>query len=102
SGENLTASAERDASIAALREAVDAGLPASLADLSDLVRIPSVSWSAFDQEQVSRSAEVVAELARGLHVFDKVTVERAQIGEEDGLGQPAVLATRVARNGRPT
>jgi len=93
---------------------VDAGLPASLADLSSLVRIPSVSWAAFDPDHVARSADAVAELARGLGVFDQVSIERAPIGEvletAEGaetaqgaeLGQPAVLATRAAKNGKPT
>jgi len=102
SGENLTATAERERLTAALREAVDAGLPASISDLSHLVRIPSVSWAAFDDSRVAQSAEAVAALARGLEVFEQVTVERAPIGDGGELGQPAVLATRAARNGRPT
>jgi acetylornithine deacetylase/succinyl-diaminopimelate desuccinylase-like protein len=100
SGENPTAG--REAQTAAIREAVDAGLPTSIADLSALVRIPSVSWSAFDPDRVAESADAVAALARELGVFDEVTVERAPIGEGEELGQPAVLATRAARNGRPT
>lgn len=85
-----------------LRDAVLAGLPAAIADLSRLVRIPSVSWSAFDPAHVAESAEAVATLVRDLGVFDTVEVQRAAIGESDTLGQPAVLATRAARNGRPT
>jgi acetylornithine deacetylase/succinyl-diaminopimelate desuccinylase-like protein len=86
----------------ALREAVRDGLPATIADLSRLVRIPSVSWAAFDQQRVSESADAVAGLVRGLGVFDTVEVSRATIGDTGILGQPAVLATRAARNGRPT
>ena len=58
----------------ALREAVDAGLPRAIAELSDLVRIPSVSWDGFDVEHVRRSAARVAELARETGVFDEVDV----------------------------
>ena len=47
---------------AELTEAVQAGLPATIADLSDLVRIPSVSWDGFDHDHVVASAEKVAEL----------------------------------------
>ncbi len=86
----------------ALRHAVERGLPTTIADLSALVRIPSVSWAAFDQNHVAASAEAVAGLARDLGVFDVVEVKQAGIPGTDELGQPAVLATRAARNGRPT
>jgi acetylornithine deacetylase/succinyl-diaminopimelate desuccinylase-like protein len=92
----------------AVREQVQSGLPATIADLSALVRLPSVSWSAFDPANVQRSAEAVADLARGTGVFEDVRIVRSGIPgatASDGtpeLGQPAVLATRPARNGRPT
>ncbi|TFC13833.1 dipeptidase [Cryobacterium algoritolerans] len=86
----------------AIRAAVERGLPTTIADLCALVRVPSVSWDAFDRGQVARSAEMVAELARGLGVFDAVAVKQAGIPGGAELGQPAVLATRAARNGRPT
>ena len=88
--------------LSALREAVHGGLPVSIADLSNLVRIPSVSWAAFDPAFVQQSAEAVAALATDLGVFDSVTISRAPIGDTDVLGQPAVLATRAAKNGKPT
>lgn len=87
---------------AIVRQAVAEGMPLAVADLSRLIRIPSVSWAAFDPGHVARSAEAVADLARGTGVFDEVRIERAAIGDSDVLGQPAVLATRRARNGRPT
>lgn len=86
----------------AIREAVTLGIPAALSDLGHLVRIPGIAWPAFDQTQLERSAEAVAELARGTGVFDDVAVLRAHIDDTDELGQPAVLATRAARNGKPT
>ena len=91
----------------ALREAVHSGFPVAVANLSRLVRIPSVSWAAFDPKHVSESADAVALLVQGLDIFDAVQVSRAPIGapvagEPDVLGQPAVLATRAAKNGRPT
>ncbi|PJJ55076.1 acetylornithine deacetylase/succinyl-diaminopimelate desuccinylase-like protein [Compostimonas suwonensis] len=85
-----------------MTEAVGAGIPNAIAQLADLVRIPSVSWSAFDPADVQASAERVAALLTGTGVFDSVSIARAPIGESDTLGQPAVLATRAARNGRPT
>ena len=87
---------------AELREAVEAGFPAALADLTRLVRIPSVSWDGFDPEHVVRSAEAVAELARGTGVFDEVEVVRVPMEGTEELGLPTVFARRAAREGRPT
>jgi acetylornithine deacetylase/succinyl-diaminopimelate desuccinylase-like protein len=88
----------------ALRDAVTAAFPATIADLTHLVKIPSVSWAAFDRAHVAASADAVAELVRGLGVFDLVEVRHAAIGDgaDAAPGQPAVVARRAARNGRPT
>lgn len=84
-----------------LREAVAAAFPVSVADLSSLVRIPSVSWDGFDPAHVVASAEAVKALAEGTGVFDEVEIVR--VPKDDGeLGLPAVIATRAARNGKPT
>ncbi|KQS22137.1 dipeptidase [Frigoribacterium sp. Leaf186] len=88
--------------VSELAEAVHAGLPTTIADLGALVRIPSVSWDAFDPEHVRRSADAVAALVEGTGLFDQVSVSRAPIGDDGALGQPAVLARRAARDGRPT
>jgi len=85
-----------------LRESVSAGLPAAIADLSRLVRIPSVSWDGFDHSQVARSAAAIRDLLAGLGVFDLVDIRQAALADTAGLGQPAVLATRAAKNGKPT
>lgn len=84
-----------------LRESVHAALPSSIADLSSLVKIPSVSWDSFDPENVVASSQAVAALVESTGLFDSVKTSRAPI-EGDVLGHPAVLATRAARNGRPT
>ena len=85
-----------------LTDAVRDGLPAAIADLSRLVRIPSVSWDGFDPRHVQESAETVAALLTDLGVFDTVTIERAPLPGSGELGQPAVLARREPRGGRPT
>lgn len=90
------------AALADLSDAVSAGLPAALADLGDLVRIPSVSWAAFDPAHVHRSAEAIRALVDDVNVFDSVQISQAPIADTEELGQPAVLATRAAKNGRPT
>ncbi|NQX10633.1 dipeptidase [Microbacteriaceae bacterium VKM Ac-2855] len=86
----------------ALLDAVQDALPAALADLGRLVRIPSVAWTGFDATRVAASADAIATLAREIGVFETVEVARSRIPGTDELGQPAVLATRAARNGAPT
>ncbi len=98
----MTTSADDTALLAALSDSVDAGMPSTVAELSSLVRIPSVSWAAFDGANVQKSAEAVKSLVEGLGVFDSVKISRATIGDTEDLGQPAVLATRAAKNGKPT
>ena len=88
--------------VSELAEAVHAGLPTTVADLAGLVRIPSVSWDAFDPAHVRRSADAVAALVEGTGLFDEVSVSQAPIGDTGSLGQPAVLARRAARDGKPT
>ena len=85
-----------------LREAVAAGFPLAVADLSRLVRIPSVSWDGFDHSHVAASAEAVRALAADTGVFDDIDVVQVPYGDAGKLGLPAVIATRAARRGRPT
>ncbi|WP_424465588.1 dipeptidase [Pseudoclavibacter helvolus] len=81
--------------------AVEDSFPSTIARLSGLVRIPSVSWDAFDLVHVRRSAERTAELLRELELFDSVAIESVET--PDGYeGQPAVIATRAAAPGQPT
>jgi len=84
-----------------LSNAVDAALPATIAELGALVRIPSVSWDGFDSHQVQLSAEAARSMLDGIGVFDSVELAQAPI-DESTLGHPAVLATRKAKNGKPT
>ncbi|MBS0024557.1 dipeptidase [Microbacterium paraoxydans] len=98
----MTSSALPSESDAAVLDAVATGIPAALSDLGHLVRIPGMAWPAFDQTQLERSADAVATLAKETGVFDDVRVLRSAIPGTDEHGQPAVLATRAARNGKPT
>src|SRR4051812_11999491 len=79
----------------ALRRRLAAEMPGVRADLEALVRIPSVSAPAFDQQQVERSAAAVAELLRG------AGLPEVEILRVPG-GAPAVVARRPAPAGAPT
>jgi acetylornithine deacetylase/succinyl-diaminopimelate desuccinylase-like protein len=75
----------------ALADAVAREIPRALADLRDLVRIPSISADGFDQTQVRRSADATAALfaAEGVDV---------QVLEVAG-SRPAVIGRKPAAPG---
>jgi acetylornithine deacetylase/succinyl-diaminopimelate desuccinylase-like protein len=79
--------------IQAVRDRVAGLMPQVRADLEALVRIPSVSAASFDQSQVARSAEAVAELLRGEGLETEVVVEG---------GRPAVIGHIDGPPGAPT
>lgn len=90
-----------------MKQYVEEVFDATIEELCELVRIPSVSWPAFDPAHVQASAEKVAELMRSTGVFDTVDVRRAPVegsehNENPELGHPAVVARRAAKNGAPT
>ncbi|WP_282836539.1 dipeptidase [Microbacterium flavum] len=87
---------------ARVRDAALAAVPAALADLGTLVRIPSIAFPGFDRAEVARSADAVKALLDDLGIFERVEIRTAVVPETGGPGMPAVLATRRARNGRPT
>jgi acetylornithine deacetylase/succinyl-diaminopimelate desuccinylase-like protein len=81
--------------------AVNQLLPEALETLKALVRIPGIAWEAFDAGELDKSAEAVKTLFVGLGVFDQVEILRSSYGDSQ-LGAPAIVATRKARNSRPT
>ena len=90
-----------------IKQHIDTVFDTTVEELCELVRIPSVSWPAFDPAHVVASAEKVAELMRSTGVFDVVDIRRAPVeGQENEadpeLGHPAVVARRAAKNGAPT
>ncbi|MFI2487005.1 dipeptidase [Promicromonospora kroppenstedtii] len=85
---------------AALRARVTEQFPALQADLEALVRIPSVSAAAFDQQHVAASAAATAQLLRDAGLPD---VQILSAPRPDGTpGAPAVVARRPAPAGAPT
>jgi acetylornithine deacetylase/succinyl-diaminopimelate desuccinylase-like protein len=81
--------------VAALRVRIDGLWPDLQACLESLVRIPSVSAAAFDQEQLEASARAVADLLTAAGM-PQVEILRA------AGGAPAVVARRPAPDGART
>lgn len=84
---------------AQLRQRTAEHFGALVAELEDLVRIPSVSNPSFDQAHVRASAEHVAHLLRGAG-FDDVEILDAP-APGGGRGAPAVVARRPGPAGAP-
>lgn len=84
-----------------LREHVELGFPHTVDRLAGLVRIPSVSWDAFDRAHVAASAARVKELLDGTALFDSVSIHEYNI-EPGRPGQPGVIAHRAPDAGWPT
>lgn len=82
-----------------LRQRIHELMPQVRADLERLVRIPSVSAPAFDQDQVQASADLVAELLRGAGLSE---VEQLRVTVDGYSGAPAVIGRRPAPEGAPT
>lgn len=78
-----------------LKDRVTTIFPALRSELETLVRIPSVSASAFDQKHVAASAEHVAQLFRDEGIADVSVVT-------SGGSRPAVIARIPAPAGKPT
>ena len=91
-----------------VRSQVTENFTRTIADLERLVRIPSVSWPAFDHEHLQHSARDIAGMLREIGIFDEVDIRRAPLdvqpesAAEIQYGQPAVVARREPRAGRPT
>lgn len=74
--------------------------PEAVATLEDLVRIPGIAWEAFDAANLERSAQKVAELFKATGLLEWVEIRRAP-KPEGGMGAPAVVGKRAAKNGKP-
>jgi acetylornithine deacetylase/succinyl-diaminopimelate desuccinylase-like protein len=82
-----------------VRDQIEKNFSQRVATLGKLVRIPGIAWEAFDEADLERSAQAVAELFRNSGVFDEVEIKRSVVDGKPGA--PAVLASRPAKNGRP-
>ena len=85
----------------AVQELTRSSFHTALEQLSELVSIPGIAWEAFDQAQLDKSAQAVAKLFRDTDVFESVEILNSAT-PAGPMGAPAVVATRAARNNRPT
>jgi acetylornithine deacetylase/succinyl-diaminopimelate desuccinylase-like protein len=90
-----------DTDIKAVQNYTEGVFAKALEELSGLVSIPGIAWEAFDSSELDRSAEAVAGLLRETDVFESVEILRSPT-PQGPMGAPAVVATRAARNSRPT
>ncbi len=86
--------------VAELRGQLAPLLPEVMAELRELVAIPSIARPSMDSEPVDRSADTVAQFARQAG-FDDVEVLRGK-NPDGSQGYPAVVARRPAVEGAPT
>lgn len=82
-----------------LRRRVAEGFGRVRADLEHLVRIPSISSATFDQADVARSAQAVADLLTEVGVPAEVLVATTPDG---ATSRPAVVGHRAGPPGAPT
>jgi acetylornithine deacetylase/succinyl-diaminopimelate desuccinylase-like protein len=87
--------------VEAAQKYTDGAFAKALETLSSLVSIPGIAWDAFDASELERSAEAVAGLLRETDVFESVEILRYAT-PSGPMGAPAVVATRAARNSKPT
>jgi len=87
--------------VEAVQKYTDGAFAKALETLSSLVSIPGIAWDAFDASELERSAEAVAGLLRETDVFESVEILRSAT-PSGPMGAPAVVATRAARNSKPT
>ena len=76
-------------------------MPTALQALEHLVRIPGIAWAAFDPVELDKSALAVKQLLESTEVFDGVEILSVSYGDLK-LGAPAIVATRQAKNSKPT
>jgi acetylornithine deacetylase/succinyl-diaminopimelate desuccinylase-like protein len=90
-----------EAELKQARDAVARIFLEALETLEGLVRIPGIAWDAFDARDLVESADSVKTLFESTGVFDRVEILSSTHGQGQ-LGAPAVVATRKAKNSRPT
>ena len=86
--------------VAALKAHVASNFEKILEELGSLVAIPSIAWESFDPQNLEKSVQAVAELARQAGMQE---VEILREPTDSGtMGAPALVASRPAAEGKPT
>lgn len=88
---------QKNVDIESFRKATDALFPQIVADLKNLVSIPGIAWPSYDQTELSRSANAVADLLKD-EGFDEVNI----LAADGAVAHPAVIARRKAAPGYQT
>ena len=81
---------------ASVRDAALAAVPAALADLGALVRIPSIAFPGFDRAEVERSAAAVKELHETAADYAIGTSTGAVVSAAERRGIPSLRITDEA------
>ncbi|UYQ79051.1 dipeptidase [Glutamicibacter sp. JL.03c] len=97
---SLFDAAKNGVDISALKGHIDANFERILEELKALVAIPSIAWESFDPQNLEKSAQAVAELAKNAGM-ESVDILR-EPAENGAMGAPAVVARRKAAPGKPT
>ncbi|WP_345474529.1 dipeptidase [Glutamicibacter ectropisis] len=92
--------AKNGVDISSLKSHIDSNFEQILEELSSLVSIPSIAWESFDPQNLEKSAEAVAALAKDAGM-ESVEILR-EPAENGAMGAPAVVARRKAAEGKPT
>ncbi|MBX3311947.1 MAG: M20/M25/M40 family metallo-hydrolase [Microbacteriaceae bacterium] len=85
-----------------IRAEIGSNFPVTVADLCNLVKIPSVSFEGFDLEHVQNSAAAVKALFEELELFEEIKIVTAPVPGKETHGKPAILARRKPKNGAVT
>lgn len=95
----MSQSSNDSATQVAAKKAIDERFSNLKHELIELAKIPGIAWESFDQSELERSAQAVANLFEQTQIFDFVDIRRS--ASEGKAGAPAILARRAAKNGKP-
>lgn len=85
--------------LAKVQSLVDFNFDDRIEELVSLAKIPGIAWDAFDPAKLEVSASAVSKLFSETKLFESVNILRAHANGKEGA--PAIIARRVAKNGRP-
>lgn len=90
-----------DEQLARAQQIIQRDFDGIVGQLKDLVRIPGIAWEAFDAKNLQTSAHAIKDLLERIGCFETVEILTADY-DQNKTGSPAIVATRAAKNGKPT